>query len=55
MKSRLWGGGGQGFCDVYVSLISIKRDDVGRGITNCPKLRDVIYGRPHYKIVDGKF
>ena len=38
-------GMGHEYCDD--SLSTKKRDDWGeRGIQNCPKLRDVIYGRP---------
>ncbi len=38
---------GQGFCDnsTKVSVIK-KRDDGGREVQECPKLRDVIYERP---------
>ena len=41
------GGGGQGFCDNSSKSLVIKRVTIGGGgVRNCPKLRDVIYGRP---------
>ena len=41
------GGGGQGFCEDSTKALAIKRVTMGRGgVKNCPKLRDVIYGRP---------
>ena len=47
MMSRSQRGGGQGFCDDITKAIVIKRVTVGEGGSKkCPKLRDVIYGRP---------
>jgi hypothetical protein len=42
------GGGGKRFCDnsTKASVIKKMRDDGGMGDQNCPKLSDVIYGRP---------
>jgi hypothetical protein len=32
---------------VVIGLGNKKRDDGGRGVKKCPKLRDVIYRRPY--------
>ncbi len=37
---------GQGFCDSSTKALVIKSVTMGEGVKNCPKLRDVIYGRP---------
>ena len=41
MTPRSKGGGGQGFCDDSTKALFVK---------NCPKLLDVIYGRPNLTI-----
>ena len=41
------GGGGYGICDNSTMALVIKRVTMGGGgVKHCPKLRDVIYGRP---------
>ena len=41
------GGGGQVFCDDSTNALLIRRVTMGgRSVKNCPKLRDVIHGRP---------
>ena len=48
MMSRPWGGGKyKGFVKIVIKPLSTKKlyDGVG-GVKNCPKMRDVIYGRP---------
>ena len=43
-------GGSRGFCDKSIKALVIKRVSMGGGgVKICPKLRDVIYGRPHSK------
>jgi hypothetical protein len=40
-------GGGQEFCETICrGLSQKKRDNGGVGVKICPKLPDVIYGRP---------
>ena len=47
MTSRSLGGAGQGFRDGCTKDLGIKSVTMGGGgAKNCPKLRDVIYGRP---------
>ena len=58
MTSRSEGGGeGQGFCehsarDLVIKSVTMGGGPGGRGVKNCPKLRDVINGRPPTKHPD---
>jgi len=47
MTSWFYGGGG--FCDEIAKASELKIVKMRKGIKNCPKLRDVIYGRPTLK------
>ena len=42
----LGGEGGQGFYDDSTKALVIKPVTMGKGGKNCPRLRDVIFGRP---------
>ena len=35
----------QGFCDDSTKALVIECVPMGKGVQNCPKLRDIIYGR----------